>query len=222
MGLLAVGLLDHKNIEQAMYIPSAFQEIDIARLHSFIEEHSFATLVSHHENEPLASHLPLLLDRTAGVNGRLVGHMARPNPQWQTAAGQRVLAIFHGPHAYISPRWYEARNVVPTWNYATVHAYGVLRLVEDRDRVRESLERTVEVYEAKMEQPWSMESPEPEFIEKLEGGIVGFEIDVDRFEGKWKLNQNHPTERREKVIRGLRSLGDHDADQIAALMTALR
>jgi transcriptional regulator len=207
-------------MKPAMYIPSAFQETDVATLQAFIEQHSFATLISSCEHEPLASHLPLLLERTAGVHGRLVGHMARANPQWQTAAGQRVLAIFHGPHAYISPRWYEARNVVPTWNYVTVHAYGVLRLVEDRERVREVLERTVERYEAKMEQPWSIELPEPEFIEKLQGGIVGFEIDIDRCEGQWKLNQNHPAERREKVIRGLEAQGDHDADQIAALMAA--
>jgi transcriptional regulator len=204
-----------------MYIPSAFQETDVATLHAFIEQHSFATLISYRDNEPLASHLPLLLDRTAGVNGCLSGHMARPNAQWQSAAGQRVLTIFHGPHAYISPRWYEARNVVPTWNYTTVHAYGVLRLVEDRDRIRKVLERTVELYESKMEQPWSIELPEAEFIKKLQGGIVGFEIDIDRFEGQWKLNQNHPAERREKVIRELRSLEDHDADQIAALMAAV-
>jgi transcriptional regulator len=186
-----------------------------------MEHHSFATLISCCANEPLASHLPLLLDRSAGANGRLIGHMARPNAQGESAAGQRVLAIFHGPHAYISPSWYEAQNVVPTWNYVSVHAYGVLRLVDDHERLLEMLQRTVELYESTMPQPWSMQSPEADFLEKLLGGIVGFEIDIERLEGKWKLNQNHPAERREKVVRGLLSLGNHDAQQIATLMAAL-
>lgn len=144
--------------------------------------------------------------------------MARANSQWQTAAGQQVLVIFHGPHAYVSPTWYEAQNVVPTWNYIAVHAYGLLRLVEDHDRLREIVSQTVRQYESPRPQPWSMDSPDPEFIHKLLPAIVGFEIDIERLEGKWKLNQNHPCERREKVIRGLRETGRHDELQIADWM----
>ena len=216
----------HKDGTPTMYTPASFQENDLTKLHAFMDQHSFATLITSCDDaagykETFASHLPLLVDRTVGERGRLIGHMARPNPQWQSGAGQRVLAIFHGPHAYISPSWYEAQNVVPTWNYVAVHAYGVLRLEEDSQRLREILERTIERYESTRQQPWSMHSPDPDFFEKLLKGIVGFEIDIDRLEGKWKLNQNHPAERRAKVVRALQSVGDHDADEIAALMADL-
>lgn len=204
-----------------MYIPASFQETDIDKQHDFIEQHSFATLISQHDSESVASHLPLLLDRKSSSNGRLIGHMARANPQWQTVAGQQVLVIFHGPHAYISPTWYEAQNVVPTWNYIAVHTYGLFRLIEDRDRLLEIVSQTVRQYESPRPQPWSMDSPDPEFIDNLLSAIVGFEIDIERLEGKWKLNQNHPPERREKVIRGLRETARYDEMQIADWMDAL-
>ncbi len=205
-----------------MYIPPSFLETDPKKLHEFMEQHSFATLISTNESEPVASHLPLLIDREIGPQGRLIGHMARANSHWQTAANQRVLAIFHGPHAYVSPGWLAAQNVVPTWNYVTVHAYGTLRLIEDRDRLHGLLQRTVSRYESNREQPWSMASPDADFIEKLLAGIVGFEIDVDRLEGKWKLNQNHPPERREQIVRGLLETGRNDERQVAELMIAAR
>src|SRR5687767_5413897 len=114
-----------------MYTPAHFAETDLSRLHDAIEAYSFATLVSEHEGELTASHLPLLLNRTAGDQGTLVGHMAKANRQWEQAAGQEVLAIFSGPHAYISPAWYAEERVVPTWNYVAVHAYGRLKLVQE-------------------------------------------------------------------------------------------
>ncbi len=205
-----------------MYIPPSFLETDPNKLHDFMEQHSFATLISSHEGEPVASHLPLLLDRDAEPHGRLIGHFARANSHWQAASEQRVLSIFHGSHAYVSPGWMEAQNVVPTWNYVTVHAYGTLRLIEDRDRLRDIVRRTVETYEANRATPWSMSQPEAEFLDKLLAAIVGFEIGIDRLEGKWKLNQNHPLERREQIMRGLRDTGRHDELQIAALMDATR
>lgn len=203
-----------------MYIPASFHETDLIKLHDFIERHSFATLFSRQDDESVASHLPLLLERDVAPHGRLIGHMARANSQWQTAAGQRVLVIFHGPHAYISPSWYDARNVVPTWNYIAVHAYGTLRLIEDHNLLRDIVQRTVQCHEAIRPQPWSMDSPEPDFLDKLLTAIVGFEIDIERLEGKWKLNQNHSAERRANVIRGLRETDRHDALQIAEWMEA--
>lgn len=203
-----------------MYIPPSFLVTDSATMHDFMQSHSFATLVSQAGAEPLASHLPLLVDRDVGTHGRLIGHMARANSHWQSAAGQRVLAIFHGPHAYVSPGWMESQNVVPTWNYVTVHAYGSLRLIEDRDRLRDIVQRMVETYEASRSSPWSMSQPESEFIDKLLAAIVGFEINIDRLEGKWKLNQNHPVERREQIIRGLLETGRPDEQQVAELMRA--
>ncbi len=202
-----------------MYVPASFAESDRTRLHDFMERHSFATLVARENLSLSASHLPLLLDREVGANGRLIGHMARANSQWEHAASQPVLAIFHGPHAYISPTWYEVANTVPTWNYVAVHASGTLRLVEDRQRLRDIIVRTVDVYESNMPQPWTLKIPEADFVERLLDAIVGFEIDIDQLEGKWKLNQNHPPDRREKVIRGLHLTGKPNGQQIAELMS---
>ena len=205
-----------------MFIPNSFQETDLTKLHDFMQQQSFATLISQGELDLTASHLPLLLDREAGPFGRLSGHIARPNTQWQSADGTRVLVIFHGPHAYISPTWYEAQNVVPTWNYATVHAYGVLKTIDDPARLYKIIRTTVDLYESKMPQPWSMLSPDAKFIEKLMCAIVGFDIQIDRIEGKWKLNQHHPEERRDKVIRGLLATGDSESVQVAQLMAATK
>jgi transcriptional regulator len=201
-----------------MYVPPTFAVTDHPTLHAFIESHSFATLVSHDGTAPFASHVPLLLDRDAGPHGRLIGHVARANPQWQHAAGQRVLAIFSGPHAYISPTWYAAQNVVPTWNYVAVHVYGALRLIDDDTRLHDIVCRTVEVYERDMPRPWSIDSAEATFIDTLLAAIVGFEIDIDRIEGKWKLSQNHDADRRARVTQALRAQGGADGRRIADLM----
>lgn len=124
-----------------MYIPAAFAEANLTTLHDFIERHSFGQLVSQVEGLPFASHLPFLLDRASGPHGALVGHMARANPQWREANGQTALAIFSGPHAYVSPTWYEAEQVVPTWNYTAVHAYGRLKVVEAEDALLEIVQQ---------------------------------------------------------------------------------
>lgn len=203
-----------------MYIPAVFAELDLARLHDFIEQNSFGVLISQVDELPFATHLPLLLDRTAGTCGVLIGHMARANPQWQQAAGQTVLAIFSGPHAYISPTWYEAEQVVPTWNYTAVHAYGRIRIFEDRDALLEIVQRTVQIYERAMPRPWSFD-PSSTFAERQLAQIVGFRIEVDRIEGKFKLNQNHPVERRKKVVQVLRERSDENAQAIAALMQSM-
>ena len=200
-----------------MYIPAAFQESDLATLHGFIERHSFGLIVSLHDGSLFASHLPFLLDRSAGRFGTLVGHMARANPQWERFTDEPCLAVFSGPHAYISPTWYEAENVVPTWNYAAVHAYGRARLVEDRPGLLDIVRRSVEVYEGSRPRPWSPGEPGT-FIDRLLGQIVGFRMEIERLEGKWKLNQNHPAERRRKVVPALEGRGDANATAIAALM----
>jgi transcriptional regulator len=203
-----------------MYIPAAFAETNLTRLHDFIEQNSFGILVSQVDGLPFASHLPFLLERAAGLHGTLVGHMARANPQWREAAGQTVLAIFSGPHAYISPSWYEAEHVVPTWNYTAVHAYGRVQIVEDRDALLEIVKRSVQVYERTMPQPWSFDGSAT-FVERLLAQIVGFRIEIDRIEGKWKLNQNHPAERRKKVVRALGERGSENAQAVAQMMRAM-
>ena len=204
-----------------MYCPQSFAVTDLDVLHDFIESHSFGTLVSIGASVPTASHLPLLLDRTRGPAGTLIGHLAAANPQAARADGKVVLAIFQGPDAYISPTWYEEENVVPTWNYVAVHATGILKRIIDPSRKLEIVRRYVAFYEADLPNPWSLDSADPAFIEKLLTAIDGFEIEIDRLEGKWKLNQNHPPARRERVIRALNEAGGEDRTQIADLMTEM-
>jgi transcriptional regulator len=146
--------------------------------------------------------------------------MARANPQWQALEGQTVLAIFSGPHAYISPTWYEAEHVVPTWNYTAVHVYGTARVVQEREALRKIVQDSVAIYEAPFARPW--EIPEDEvFVDRLLDQIVGFQIEIERLEGKFKLNQNHPPERRAKVVAALNERGGEDAQAIARLMREL-
>ena len=200
-----------------MYIPAHFAQRDPLALYEAIERYSFATLVSGAAGELTASHLPLLLDRSGGGNGTLLGHMARANSQWREAAGQEVLAIFAGPHAYISPQWYEASQVVPTWNYVAVHAYGRLELMEERAEVESLLARMVGVYEAGQPQPWRLGEP-TEFVERMLRQIVAFRIPIIRIEGKWKLNQNLPPEQRQRVIDVLSQRSDENSQAIAHMM----
>jgi transcriptional regulator len=201
-----------------MYIPPGFHQNDRNRLHDFMEQNSFATLISSAGPEPFGSHLPILIERDKGTHGSLIGHFARANPHWRLAHEQRTLTIFNGPHSYISPGWVESTSMVPTWNYVAVHAYGVLRVIDDPARIHEIQQRTVARYEAGGTQPWSMDLTDDGLIEKLTAAIVGFEIEIDRLEGKWKLSQNHPAERREQIISGLLGTERHAESQIAGLM----
>src|ERR1700679_3315141 len=194
-----------------MYIPTYFAETDLPKLHDFIDQHSFGLLVSQVDGLPFATHLPFLLERTHGPHGALVGHMARANPQWREAGGQTALTIFSGPHAYISPTWYEAEQVVPTWNYIAVHAYGRVEVIEDEGALLDIVESSVQVYEQVMPRPLSF-APSSSFVKRLVTQIVGFRIEVQKIEGKWKLNQNHPVERRQRVVRVLQQRDDENAE----------
>jgi transcriptional regulator len=174
-----------------MYIPLAFNVPDARQLAAFIEQNSFATFVSEADGRPFASHLPLLHDFDGSGFGRLVGHMARANPQWQHFAdGREVLAIFHGPHAYVSPRWYTTKVAVPTWNYAVVHAYGRPQLISDPAEFEQAMRRIVARYEDA--------GPDAELPAETRSGlmkaIVGFQIPITRLEGKFKLGQNRSAE----------------------------
>src|SRR5262245_50441328 len=124
-----------------MYVPKHFAEDDPARIASLIDAHEFATLFTGGEEGPFATHLPLLLDPSRGERGALIGHVARANPHWRRFDGRQALAVFAGPHAYVSPRWYKAAPAVPTWNYVAVHATGRVRAVEDPAALRAILDR---------------------------------------------------------------------------------
>jgi transcriptional regulator len=199
-----------------MYIPRSFAVADQPRLHDFIESHSFGLLVSQVADRPFATHLPMLLERDAGPHGAIVGHFARANPHWRDASGP-ALAVFSGPHAYISPRWYAAELTVPTWNYVAVHASGPLEIIEDRAALLEIVTQMVAVYEAGRPDPWPMVD-NAEFVDNMLRQIVGFRLPIEQLKGKWKLNQNHPVERRERVVRALRQDPREDAQAIARLM----
>ena len=203
-----------------MYIPQHFREERLDVVHDVIDEHSFATLVSQTPDGLFATHIPILLDRTAGPFGTLKGHVARANPHWQHLAGTEALIIFMGPHAYISPSWYATAGRVPTWNYVTVHAYGTPRLTDDPSAVRALIETTVGRYESGLEPPWDMSGLDPKAVDGLLQSIVAFEIPIARIEGKRKLNQNRSRADREGAVRGLRAHGHDDAAAIADLMEA--
>jgi len=175
-------------VQRTMYIPAHFKVDDPATQRAFMEENPFATLVTHSAGNSFASHLPVLLE--PGEPLRMLAHLARANPQWRHFENSpENLLIFHGPHAYISPFWYEALEAVPTWNYAAVHAYAHLKIIENPSRAKEVVEKLTRYYEreraAELFARWS----EP-FVEKMLNGIVAFEIEVTRLEGKFKLGQN--------------------------------
>jgi transcriptional regulator len=199
-----------------MYLPNAFAQTDRSTLYQFIREHGFAILASRRAEGLEANHLPLLLDAETPDAPYLFGHMARANDQWKRAEGE-VLAIFHGPHAYISPSWYETEGTVPTWNYLAVHAWGTLRAIEDRDGLLEILRRSVHAFEGPRPKPWTFDESDLRIGAMLKS-IVGFRIEITRLEGKWKLNQNHPEERRRRVVERLGVQSDPDSRAIVALM----
>jgi transcriptional regulator len=199
-----------------VYIPATFAETDPAKLHEFIRRHSFAVLTSHGEGGLTASHLPLLLDADAGPHGQLLGHMARANTQWRVVRGE-VMAVFPGPHAYVSPSWYQEAGTVPTWNYVAVHAYGTLHVVEDHDDLLGILRRSIGTYEGTRSEPWVFDESAPH-VETMLKAIVGFRIEVTRLEGKWKLSQNQTEERRRRVMRALEAQADESSKAVAVLM----
>lgn len=200
-----------------MYIPAAFKEENESRLFELIERYSFGLVISQHDGQPFATHLPLLVERGAGPKTSLIGHMARANPQWRQAEGQTVLAVFSGPHAYISPTWYESENVVPTWNYAAVHVYGMFRAVADEQSAIRIVQDTLRKYESPMPSPWNFD-PDSDFNRRMIKAIVAFRIEIQRIEGKLKMNQNQPRERRERVVRALRATGDPTQLEVAAMV----
>ena len=199
-----------------MYSPSAFVEHDLAVLHDFIEQHSFAMLVSAGSGMPVVSHVPLLLERNAG-QGILWGHVARANDQWKEWASGPALAVFTGPHAYISPRWYAEPHTVPTWNYVAVHATGPLTLIEDPTELLPLLARQAAFYESSATEPWTFDPADP-FFSRLAQQIVGFRLEIATLSGKWKLSQNHSPTRRHRVITALEQQHSPNSQAIAQLM----
>lgn len=190
-----------------MYLPAHFEQTDPEALAGLIRAHPLALLASLGADGLTADHLPLEYDPAAGL---LRGHVARANPLWRQADGRPVLAVFRGPEAYVSPSWYpgkaEHHKVVPTWNYAVVHAHGTLRAVADAPWLRALVARLTDHHEAGRAVPWSVDDAPPDYVEQMLRAIVGIEIAVTRLQGKWKTSQNRSAADRAGVAAGL---GEH-------------
>ncbi|WP_226656573.1 FMN-binding negative transcriptional regulator [Guptibacillus hwajinpoensis] len=197
-----------------MYIPEHFNIDDDEVIYDFIEKNGFATLFSYHNGEPCATHLPLILNKSEKA---LYGHFARANGQWKDIEKQQVLAVFQGPHCYISPTWYETTKAVPTWNYVAIHLYGKVKVVQERKVILETLNDLVTKYETP-DSPYNLNDIEPSFIEGMSKGIVAFKIKISKVEAKAKLSQNHSKERQTLIIKHLEKTSQKDNVQIASLM----
>jgi transcriptional regulator len=205
-----------------MYQVAAFHEERIDVMHALIHAHPLAVLVTSAGGTLEANHLPLLIDPLPLPHGILRGHVARANPLWRQLHETEVLAVFQGPQVYVTPSWYPEKRatgkVVPTWNYAVVHAHGPLVIRDDRDWLRDLVSRLTRQQEADMPQPWGINDAPADYIERMLGAIVGIEIQVTRIEGKWKVSQNRADADRAGVVDGLAQLADPQAQAMAALV----
>jgi transcriptional regulator len=175
-----------------LYVPAHFRMEDRAALVDFMRQNAFATVVSASGPGISASHLPLLVD-VVGDKVLLRGHFARANTHWESVDGKDALAIFTGPHAYISPTWYVTHPSVPTWNYTAAHATGKVRLTDEAE-LHEIVSELSAKYEAGNNPPWRLSEQPAPYVSSMLGAIVGFEMEVARLEGKFKLSQNRPVE----------------------------
>ena len=208
-----------------MYVPEIFALKDPAETARVLREHSFGLLVTAPEGRIHSSHLPFLFEPESGRRGRLLGHMARANPQWKDFAALdesegEALVVFQGEHGYISPSWYGEGPAVPTWNYLAVHAYGRPRIIDAPEDVRALLERLVAVHESGAARPWSMESQTDTYLQRMMRGIVAFELPIARLEAKAKLSQNKNAADRAGVMAALESSPRGDDRRLAAVMMA--
>ncbi len=203
-----------------MYVPKHFREEDLTVLQTLMRDYSFAILVSTQaDGVPVATHLPVLFEPEPAPYGTLKAHLALGNAQWRTFQEEReVLMIFQGPHAYISPSWYEVEPSVPTWNYATVHAYGRPRLITAQAELRQHLGELVATYEGQFPQPWLMDTLPGDYVEKMMKGVVGLSIEITRLEGKYKMSQNRSSQDRRQVISHLQESEDMTTREVATLI----
>ena len=202
----------------SVYIPDHFVARDRAAVARLVHDHPFATLITPGEPEPVVTHLPLLLVADAEPHGTLFGHFARGNPHARSDPNVDSVAIFHGPHAYVTPSWYvDPAGAVPTWNYAVAHAHGPIELATDPAETRAVLDLLVQRFESSRAAPWQL-GLTPDRLAAMVGAIVGFKIRVKRIEGKFKLSQNRPPEDRRRVAAGLDAEDYAEAAATAAWM----
>jgi transcriptional regulator len=198
-----------------MYTPASFQMGDTSTMFEFIRNHSFGILFSHLDGHPCATHIPFLLEVTENHAARLLGHMAKANPQWTQLDGAEVLVVFQGPHAYVSPTWYVEDQAVPTWNYVAVHVRGKARVILDERERHEMLTKLVRFYEP---QSPLLEHLDESFYTRMENAVVGVSIEVAEVEGAAKLSQNKSVDTVRGIIAGLKRSGNCMAREVATLM----
>ncbi len=208
-----------------MYTPAAFREEDLPTLHAQMVQTPLAIVISHDENGMQASHLPLLLVPGDGRFGTLKGHFAKANPQWKTLQrGGELLVIFPGEQAYISPSYYPSKaehgKAVPTWNYIAIHAYGRAETFDDPTRLRALLDELTHHHEGSRPAPWTIDEAPPAYIDSMLRAIVGFELPIERLEGKWKLGQNRDKTDYDSVRSNLADSGLANETELAARMPA--
>jgi transcriptional regulator len=208
-----------------VYQPVHFNQPDSAAIAALIAQYSLATLVTQQDGALTADHIPLVFDPAAGAQGTLRGHVARANPLWRVADQQTVLAVFQGPQAYVSPSWYPSKaataKVVPTWNYAVVHAHGRLSVIDDVQWLRAFVTRLTDKHESAHAHPWAVSDAPADYINQMLRAIVGIEIELTRIDAKWKLSQNRQAADRLGVAAGLSGKADGAAQALAAMMRAL-
>ncbi len=210
-----------------MYIPKAFEESRLPILHDFIEAQPFTSLITMGSSGLFASHLPMVLDRENGTHGLLRGHLSRANKQWREFSPTiQALAIFAGPHHYISPTWYPEKQdtgkVVPTWNYAVVHVYGHLKVIEDPAWLLQHVQTLTGIHEAASSAAWHVSDAPADYIASEIKGIVGLEFSIERLEGKWKVSQNRSDRDRIGVVEGLERLDTDDSHAMKVLVDRAR
>jgi transcriptional regulator len=193
-----------------LYSPKHFDITERAHVLELLRRHPLATLLSVHDSVPFVSHVPLVPE---AVGDRLVlhGHVARANPHWKEwNDGERLLAIFHGPDAYVSPACYQVREAVPTWNYAVVHASGPITLHHDSDAKERVLKALIDVHDRPYHAQW--DALDVEWREKMKNGIVAFELAVDQLQAKFKLSQNRSAVDRAGVLSAMQQGGERGAE----------
>ena len=207
-----------------MYCPAPFKEDNPAALIDLIKQFPLATVICQSADRLTADHIPLLYEATPDGLGTLVGHVAKNNPLWKLSADQEVLLVFQGVSAYISPNWYatkhEAGKVVPTWNYSVVHAYCSLSAIHEPDQVLRILTELTDHNEASQSAPWKVADAPSEFTAKLLGSIVGINLQIKRWQGKWKVSQNQPKKNQQSIIQGLLTSPIDEQNQMALLVQA--
>jgi transcriptional regulator len=206
-----------------MYLPTHFEETRVEVLHALIREQPLGMLVVNAPQGLEANHIPFEIDPEPAPFGSLRCHVARANPVWQILSGAApALVVFRGADAYVSPSWYASKQqhgkVVPTWNYAAVHAYGTPRAITDAAWLRSLLVSLTDRHEAHREDRWHVEDAPAEYTDKMLTAIVGIEIPIERLIGKWKMSQNRPAADRAGVVAGLRRDGDAAAVRVAQMM----